>query len=376
MNCQQIDRDIFKYCDNTLSPELRAEFDAHIKECPACRNAVKLALLENEVLRNGVKIPSLSADFTSRLMDTIQEHKKLEYNFKEREHDKLSKAKLKRSTLWFAPAILAAVLLLFMILPGRISFPGQINIADNNMSKNQIVMEDAATESMEETQTEKLKSVTDEQSCSDDEIKKETLNNVTVRKAQIAPPTFSSQEKQDAMPLTMGLSIPPQEAGIKEDALSYDSKIADNLLPHDTQNMYLQPVNLPSSYKLAKIISDVNDELTFVYQISGTNKELRINISPAELSETKKGGGGSFLYDNVPQENRSMLKGAPEDQCSIDETMASGSDSLPDASISMMITKNAVTYNVTLSAGIPQQELSQVANLIKFEEEINNDNKE
>lgn len=71
MNCQLFERYVFDYCDDNLSPDLKAKMDKHRQECPRCNNQVKLTYLENQVLRDTSDLPVLADDFTSRVMQQV-----------------------------------------------------------------------------------------------------------------------------------------------------------------------------------------------------------------------------------------------------------------------------------------------------------------
>ena len=75
MNCSEAERLFDPYLDGELSGSLRLEFDAHRLRCTMCQR--KLAMMEacEHILGGDSRVPSLSSDFTERLMAEIAERK-------------------------------------------------------------------------------------------------------------------------------------------------------------------------------------------------------------------------------------------------------------------------------------------------------------
>lgn len=75
MNCLDAEGLFDAYLDGELSGTLRLEFDTHRLHCPVCQQ--KLSLLETTeyVISSDLRGPSLSDDFTDKLMASIQQRK-------------------------------------------------------------------------------------------------------------------------------------------------------------------------------------------------------------------------------------------------------------------------------------------------------------
>lgn len=75
MNCSEAERLFDPYLDGELSGSLRLEFDAHRLRCTLCQR--KLAMMEacEHILAGDSRIPTISGDFTDRLMAQIAEQK-------------------------------------------------------------------------------------------------------------------------------------------------------------------------------------------------------------------------------------------------------------------------------------------------------------
>ncbi len=72
MSCEEFENKILDYQENQLSPAQRQEAENHLSGCADCRICVRLFKQLDAVLSDGVKVPTLSADFDRRLRERIQ----------------------------------------------------------------------------------------------------------------------------------------------------------------------------------------------------------------------------------------------------------------------------------------------------------------
>ena len=47
MKCQHVNRYLYDFCDNSLSPDIQNQINNHLHECESCRLKVQLTQLEN-----------------------------------------------------------------------------------------------------------------------------------------------------------------------------------------------------------------------------------------------------------------------------------------------------------------------------------------
>lgn len=128
MNCQQVDKYLFDYCDNILTPEQQLLFKQHLADCPGCRQMVDQALLETSILREEWDTPALPADFTSRVMEQIAAKPISQAGSTVSPAVAGGKGSWQR---WFmGVAAAAAVLLMVVYGPGMIKNEKIINVAD------------------------------------------------------------------------------------------------------------------------------------------------------------------------------------------------------------------------------------------------------
>ena len=71
MNCQQVDKLLYLFCDGLLQPQLRQQIEEHLQKCPACRNNLTMTEMENEALRYTGDIPPLALGFSLEVMQKI-----------------------------------------------------------------------------------------------------------------------------------------------------------------------------------------------------------------------------------------------------------------------------------------------------------------
>lgn len=107
MNCSEAEQFFDAYLDGGLSGSLRLEFDAHRLRCPVCQQ--KLAMMEacEHIISRDTRMPSLSDDFTYRVMNEIRDRRVLRLH-------------ARRTRIVAAASILlpaAAVLLLAVLWP-------------------------------------------------------------------------------------------------------------------------------------------------------------------------------------------------------------------------------------------------------------------
>jgi anti-sigma factor RsiW len=72
MSCEEIEDRILDYEDNQLSLPQRAEVEAHLAACPACRSFTRQLQQLDATLSAGVRVPALSPEFDRRLREQIQ----------------------------------------------------------------------------------------------------------------------------------------------------------------------------------------------------------------------------------------------------------------------------------------------------------------
>lgn len=325
MNCQQADEHIYAFCDNTLASQLRTDLEEHLKECDLCQKKVNLTFMENEILKNPEEVPVLPEEFTKRVIKKIQnsESATAPHSNKSISNNRNFTAKLLNMRL--APVLISAALLLALVAPDLIDLGGHLFRANNSISDDN-------------------NSISIKEGKETGGTAKDTNNemNIYYRENKNAKKHEESEEK------SVSLDLPPSK----------------QVSPAPSSGVfYLQPYNLPGSYRLAAIISDVEDNLTFVYKKAETGEEISLRISPQSRDKSEAGTAEKTAEEKLLR-REAVIMGAGESTVSAPEDASS---------ISWNINYNNDNYSVTLSGNLPSDELAQIAASIKFKEGNNDD---
>jgi hypothetical protein len=105
MNCAESEQFFDAYLDGELCGSLRLEFDAHRLRCPACQQ--KLAMMESceHILSRDDLVPTLSDDFTDRVMNEIEQRRFV-----------AQRSRRRRITIAATVALQAAAVVVFAVL--------------------------------------------------------------------------------------------------------------------------------------------------------------------------------------------------------------------------------------------------------------------
>ena len=136
MNCQQVDKYLYDYCDNLLTPDQRLRIEQHLEHCPKCQKIIGKALLESSVLREQWDTPALSPDFTSRVMEQVA-------TITISPTEDLAHSDIKGHNRWsrwlISLTATAAILLMVLYVPGMIKNQNFINLAVQNQTAPETV---------------------------------------------------------------------------------------------------------------------------------------------------------------------------------------------------------------------------------------------
>jgi len=156
MNCQDISKLIYQYCDGEVSPEENANISQHLDFCPYCQYICELTMLENEVLRDKDDIPHLSPAFTSLVMSSLQSP--------DNNNTKNRFSRFNRKVWLSSMTTVAAVVALFLYLPHPSFFDLNIPLYNNasiheQSSSNPSIAYDSQTLAGHSNLTDSSKSV-------------------------------------------------------------------------------------------------------------------------------------------------------------------------------------------------------------------------
>lgn len=367
MNCRQVDKYLYDYCDNVLSPDQRVLIEQHLAECHNCRQVVDQALLETSILREEWDTPALSADFTSRVMERIAA--------KPIPQAGPVAAGIKRPwSHWFMSiAAAAAVLLMVMYAPGMIKNQNIINVAD----REQIASEPAG---------EKIK------------VKSPVPNNEDVLlggKGEVAQKTDELYLKlPEQVQFDSAVANQPSPAIPKNEPILYgakDSAVSENVVTKsDDQNKTMaatgvfpvQPVNLPASYTIVDKVSGAG-YCTYIFGTGIKEEQLTIKVAQLPLHSGQNNYSRSYVrgaavdYKNgttpaEPAGDENETKVAVEEAENVgiltkEDLKADTTATKSSHTISYEVVHNNQTYVLTITADLSPEELVALSQSVQLQ---------
>ncbi|MGI5912242.1 MAG: anti-sigma factor family protein [Syntrophomonadaceae bacterium] len=373
MNCQQVDKYIFDYCDNILNPDRRAELELHLETCVNCQKLVNEALLESSILREEFYIPSLPDDFTCQVINRVK-------SLSGREcpiflSQVIPPKKYKLSSWFLKRGAITAGLLAILFISGMLAYPDFIKIA-NYTNDNQYLKNSSAnttSEFLPLTEANPELPIIEQQA-----EKPQTRNKYspvdTLDKNDEAPPLNRVQENIDT---------------IKQEKLEEEAPIAaiknpkpDVMLAKELNNIDevipVQPINLPADYMLIKRV-DNDGYSTYTYGTSD-NCELIIDIAFLPLSQQATSNysrGNSSLdtiqtpsADNTDLPNLTQEKVISNSNSSTEEKAFDNDETIKKESESLTIETehNGRYYLITINADLSPEELDAISKNLKIVE--------
>ena len=286
MNCQQIDKYIFAYCDNTLPPQMSAAIEEHIVQCEACRTLVHLTRVENQLLTPGPDSPALGVEFTSRVMQAVREKhgssEQLQWMAQRRRNQ------LRGLSALAASAAIVVLCLAFDIIPGQQPpvpenvnprVAGQIQDSAKGLSgstpvkapqrqvNDKVVVGGASERSQnvrygkeEETQTLKI----------------------AARDQEMAP--AAENKSSTPPPLQNFNAATTKEAADINESASSSRDPATIMMASRASLGRIYPTNVPPAYELAEVNVE-GDTLVYVYKSADNN--LIVSIKPGETQKAE-----------------------------------------------------------------------------------------
>lgn len=354
MNCRQVDKYLYDYCDNILNPEQRAQIEQHLEQCPDCRKLSDEALLESSILHEEWPIPALSDDFTARVMNRIS-------STAIPTSPVVIIPGLKNQSKWPRRLIylsaMAAVLLMALYIPGMLKNQDFIHMADQEQNSPRVVNERIiAGQSLSDQNYLKLPAGLNWE---------EKINEARTKKAQeeTSPPDTS---KTNTIPEVQ--TVTASHDAIKQ---SQDVNIQAADVYATPQLIPVQPVNLPASYVLLNKV-DTAGASTYTF---GTleSKELIINIAQLPLRQSgissySRGYIRETAAPETTEKKELKLDKQVADQ-SVEEQSAGGISSMDEAkaAVADVPATNTMSYELefnnqkfllTISANLSPEELS------------------
>lgn len=379
MNCQQIDRFIWDYCDNNLSPTMRSRIEKHLQYCAHCRNKVELTLMENEAMKSPDNMPSLSDNFTADLIMTLKTAPIYSPLYSGNHSESVSKAgrwsRLK-SNIFRTGSLAAAVILVILLVPAAFN-PHLLSMKQDNSS------------ALESTANQQIINQKTDASLSTVQDQPDTLQD------SVQPQEESQATKESILESMVGGSNPPEQQKsviIKPEASvnqgysgeyvrafsDMDREQPASIYPARGYEMWsLTPLNIPDNYKLQRISSSGNI-MIFDYLDQFTGNSLILTITPG-VTETNNN-------DNLNTTNARIEEGSDEAPEDISANIKEGSEAPKSVSVDTNPDDGAITnvyetslkyrngtYHINLTGELSSPELADIGKAIKLDEIQEND---
>lgn len=414
MNCRDLEKLIFSYCDNKLTPQKRMLLEKHLQKCPSCRNKMNIVVLENELIKEAADIPELSETFTGDLMMLIESR----YRSIPPQDDEigsplatLETEKPKRGLIQARIAIVAVFLLVFMAASYLLDSEQHIEVADKTSSNTPLVPISQKQELPQDNVILKASEsvVPVVESKSKEDIASEAAEQKKIQEIAGQPQQSDTlnHSKQISQPLSLPTEMAPlrlADNDIRDNQEVNRGKLTSNNT-YDTEEKTLLPANLPASYQLIGA-NQGREEYSFTYKKVDNEAELVITIVPRLIPDGEHYPqimefGQEDLADdqsvtsNISTEDLSNYKDTDIIAVPADETtkventevqvkqrsldsprradVATAFDPLATEmqnSIKETLLINKQEYNVTFSGNLPPEELAGIAAIIDWQEVI------
>ncbi len=279
MNCQQVDKYLYDYCDHILTPEQQSLFEQHLAGCHSCRQAVDQALLETSILREEWDTPALPADFTSRVMERIAA-KPIPQTGSAAADGK------RRWRRWFmGVAATAAVLLMVVYAPGMIKNEKIINVADREQVASEPAGDKVKIKSPANTQYKDVLMGGKGEETGTDEFLLSLPEHAQFDSAEVdknSPAPVPKNEPNLYGANDSAVSDYATKKSLDQLQSKEDTMVASNIIA-------VQPVNLPASYTMVDKI-DGTGSCTYIFGTRIKKDNLTINIAQLPLHRSGQSG--------------------------------------------------------------------------------------
>lgn len=377
MNCQQVDKCLYDYCDHILTPEQQILFEQHLSSCHSCRQLVDQALLETSILREEWDNPPLPADFTSRVMERIAAKPIPQAGVITQDAVNVKRPWLR----WFmSVTAAAAVLLMVLYAPGMIKNEKIINVADQEKFAS-------------EPAGDKVK------------VNSPAINNEDVlmggkEMATNSNKIYPNQANQEESDASVANRPSPAITFTNKPILygAEDSTVSKNVITNSvdqnkdeimvaTSVFPVQPANLPASYTMVDKI-DGTGFCTYIFGTGIKNDSLTINIAQAPLHRSGQSSysrsyvrpastadinlkaittpvepaGDESETEKIAVEEMEKVEILTKEGIKTDTTTTESSHT-----ISYEVVHNNQTYLLTITADLPPEELMALSQSLQLQ---------
>ncbi len=276
MDCQELNNQIYDYCDDSVSPQAYLKISKHLKECDSCQHVYQWTRLENEVLRDTSDIPDLPADFTPRIMAAIGQLNP-------------GVAPIRSRKLWYSGLLAAAAVIALCLYASQFfNSPKYANVADNSgiqgdaavapyavalkdagTAENQVAYNDSAPVTLLDANPSPL--ATDNTitpTVSDSSTSPEVLG---LRATPSVVSTTPAEEPDRVSILTDNGPVVTGKTLAAPNPTDVNGTALESVEPVQA------PVNVPSNLQLRQV--DISASTKTIYEYSSSDDQTRIQIT-------------------------------------------------------------------------------------------------
>jgi len=274
MNCQQVDKYLYDYCDNILTPDQQILLQQHLAGCPGCRQVVDQALLETSILREEWDTPALPADFTSRVMKQIAAKPIPQAG------STVNPAVVNRKgpwQRWFMGVVAAAAVFLMVVYgPEIIKNEKIINVADREQFASEPAGDKVKVKSL--ANKDFLVGGKGEETGKTNKVLLSLPEHAQFDSSDVnhnSPAPVSQKESISYGASDSTASNYAIEKSIDQQQSKEDAMVASDIIA-------VRPVNLPASYTMTDKIDDTGS-CTYIFGTGIKKESLTINIAQLPL---------------------------------------------------------------------------------------------
>lgn len=378
MNCQQVDKLLYLFCDGLVQPQLRQQIEDHLQECPACRNNLTMTEMENEALRYTEDIPPLALGFSLEVIQKINSVPITNHHSKVGLWSRLMEL-FRLHRLPVIASVTAAFLLFFVLatsnllpLPGstvmeqsardRTGEPNEVLVAGINQSspeKEMSVIADVGIADKEDSDIEHSQpTVESNNKPASDPIPQEEVPTPQVEYAHNRTETVKSQTDYS---VNNSITAAPNYRGTDINGeLRPDLTSREPFIP--------RPGYMPTGYSLTRIENEADNITTLTYEGDGNRIFLRIipeggEKPPATISMLSPSGCQS---DTMEAPESAKNESSPQPESELLKTKAVPEQStrkgLPgEITISWKVKQHNQVYTIQVTGILPPTELGRIA---------------
>ncbi len=344
MNCQQVDKLLYLYCDGRLQPHLRSQIEEHLKGCTGCQHNYLMTAMETETLRDTGDIPPLGSDFHRKVMVGVTQLGAGSSYGGRTAKDRFKNLR-QLIDLKGAGGMLAVFILLVLLVkgsPSLVSPPGQNTpVGTSAGARPKMASTPVKTE---------------------------------VSAEEVQPSDISSQSRPHVEKFEPD-EMPPSQYNIADQAQSHanapinnrgsvSSAPADSLAVLPSQFTVVRPHYMPAGYSLVEARSDVAGDLSLTY----TDEKgfvVRVFIRPTggeTETNTPAQNTGAASSDATADSNTNTRAKAGTGESS-QETLTENGKTESDcvSTVARTLETDGQYYKVEVSGCLPLEELARIA---------------